>query len=753
MCEFTHDLICRVAYELLPAPRRETLHQRAARAWEGKARRNPAAQTALAYHRGRAGLSERAPWWKRRAVVAGAVAALVAVLAGTVWLLRPRPSIPVIASRVAVFPFPVQGAGAYNFLGEGMVDLLSSKLDGAGELKRVDPAKVFAAAGKNGVAVDNLERASETAARIGAGLFVTGRVLQLGSRLHIEASLYDRRTPDLAEFHTSVEDDASRAPELVDQLAVQLLAARGTPRAADARRVALSTTKSLPALRAYLEGEQLLRGRQFEPATKAFQRAVAADSLFALAYYRLAVAAMWDDDTELEHDAIETAVRLGTRLPDPVRLFARGLMAWWKGDVSEAEQLFRSSLSLDPEQAEAWYFLGETQLHLGLMNGEPLSDSREAFEMTVSLDSSNAEARWHLIQLAAMDERFADVESLLNRAHPDGNRDKYWDAVTAFGRGTDVDRTRAIETLSRSSLDDAWLAVLMVNMFFDDFDAMEPLVQVLLVPSRPAEVRANGYVWLAHMDLARGRWRSAKGRLEQAARHDPATAIEMQAYLMGLPFVSASEEELRSTLQRLRVWDAQRVPKSLPHPWFSLHDGLHPSLRLYYLGTLGARLGQVEYVVRSVNALEAADTSPSRESLRSNLARTLRAMLAERRGGPAAALAVVKTPRKLLNTELVTFSPFYSQADERYLRAEWLHQTGARDEALRWYTSLAESPPYGFVFRGPSYMRRAEIYEARGDSALAVEYYGRFVKMWKDCDPELRPMVAKAEQKLLALSR
>jgi hypothetical protein len=42
----------------------------------------------------------------------------------------------------------------------------------------------------------------------------------------------------------------------------------------------------------------------------------------------------------------------------------------------------------------------------------------------------------------------------------------------------------------------------------------------------------------------------------------------------------------------------------------------------------------------------------------------------------------------------------------------------------------------------------AQIYERRGDRAKAAEHYGQFIELWKDCDPELRPLVESARQRL-----
>ena len=47
--------------------------------------------------------------------------------------------------------------------------------------------------------------------------------------------------------------------------------------------------------------------------------------------------------------------------------------------------------------------------------------------------------------------------------------------------------------------------------------------------------------------------------------------------------------------------------------------------------------------------------------------------------------------------------------------------------------------------------RSGEIYENLGEMDKAVENYRRFIEYWKDCDPELRPMVEDAQARLALL--
>ena len=96
-------------------------------------------------------------------------------------------------------------------------------------------------------------------------------------------------------------------------------------------------------------------------------------------------------------------------------------------------------------------------------------------------------------------------------------------------------------------------------------------------------------------------------------------------------------------------------------------------------------------------------------------------------------------------------SGIVSQAYERYLRAELLHETGRDDEALRWYATFAENSPYDLVYLAPSLYRQAQIYDARGQNALASERYRQFAELWKDCDPQLRPLTTNARARIARL--
>jgi hypothetical protein len=55
------------------------------------------------------------------------------------------------------------------------------------------------------------------------------------------------------------------------------------------------------------------------------------------------------------------------------------------------------------------------------------------------------------------------------------------------------------------------------------------------------------------------------------------------------------------------------------------------------------------------------------------------------------------------------------------------------------------------IYLAPAHLREGEIYEKLGRPAQAADHYARFIELWKDCDPELRPTMEEARRRLARL--
>jgi len=203
--------------------------------------------------------------------------------------VAPPARIPLDSSALAVLPFHTTGASAdVAWLREGMVDLLSIALDGFAGWRTVHPRTVLARAGEGRGAAD-VAAAARTARAAGAATMVLGSAVAVGPQLRLRAELYDavglRR---LAAVDAS--GSLAEPGPVVDSVAVGLARERlGRTGLAGRRAPHEYATTSPQALRAYLAAEQLVRQGALQVAAESLFRAIALDSTFGLAYYRLYV--------------------------------------------------------------------------------------------------------------------------------------------------------------------------------------------------------------------------------------------------------------------------------------------------------------------------------------------------------------------------------------------------------------------------------------------------------------------------------
>ena len=114
---------------------------------------------------------------------------------------------------------------------------------------------------------------------------------------------------------------------------------------------------------------------------------------------------------------------------------------------------------------------------------------------------------------------------------------------------------------------------------------------------------------------------------------------------------------------------------------FAMHNGLHEHLRRYLLALIEARRGDTRAAHAHAEALAALPAPPWERSSRRISTRGARARALRAAGNPAAALTELESGRSEAWFQLTVASPFYSQAFERFMRAELLEELGRKEEA------------------------------------------------------------------------
>ena len=638
------------------------------------------------------------------------------------------------APAVAVLPFTVRGEGLEVWR-EGMVEALSSNLDGAGGLRAVDSRTVLARWHENVGEGDSpdLSTALGAARAAGARWALVGSVIGGSGGLRLTADVYD-----LVSGEVIGDGQVEGAPEeifrLVDGLSIEVLRAlQSDPSPGSSFDLARITTRSVEALRAYLEGLALLRRGAFEDAIPRFERAVAEDSTFALAHYRLSQAHGWAGGTgsPARREALQRALRHGDRLPRRESLLLRARRAVGAGDLSYVDSLERA-VRRYPDDAEAWYLLGEVRLHgAGPRIPSNLEEVAEAFRHAVELDPNFTPYLIHWFDMAAWHEpdsaEAARRLDQLRRAGADARvlRPKQLTFDLTFGdSATRAARLAALDTIPRG----AKITSISEGLYNPRHASLREAVLRSVLDDTRGE---NKLRWVRYLfqNLAFGQGRIEAGLevLEDPlVPHGPRRFCELwRAAAMGLP-VSAG------------VLEAAR--EGAP-----LEEGVNPCVYVgraewaIERGDRGERARAVELLRKAAEAYLARASADSAEAanVRAMLQGSLRALdgyAAWREGDPDGAARLLEEAQRALPSDEARWwlARIHLERDRPARAVRWLRSFWWDEHTLARY-----------------HLGRA--YEAVGEPERAREAYRAFVEGWSEADPALQPRVEEARDALARL--
>jgi len=344
----------------------------------------------------------------------------------------PRATLPDGTEAVAVMPFTTSGPET-DVWKEGMVSMLTTNLDGMGGLRAIDKRTVLARWRERvpeGGAAD-LATTLNAARAAQASVAVVGDVVSIGETMRISAAVHDTES-GATLGRLQAEGNADDFMALIDQITVQAVEAarrdgeRSGGGALPVPDVSALTTTSLPALRAYLEGERLYRQSRFEQAIEPLERAVALDSTFAMAHLRLADAYASTTPTAISDRVaalaavrthLRAADRHGGRLPPRERALLEASMAIdLEGDRPTSADILRAAVQRFPTDPELWarysdmLFSPIVARHVG---AEPIGGARQAARRALALDSTMTPAYISLIAPAIAQGDTAEARRLL----------------------------------------------------------------------------------------------------------------------------------------------------------------------------------------------------------------------------------------------------------------------------------------------------------------------------------------------------
>jgi tetratricopeptide (TPR) repeat protein len=669
---------------------------------------------------------------RARWAVALALVLLLALGAGgaLLWRSRAGPS-ALDADLVAVAPFDVL-APELQLWREGLVDLLARNLDGAGPLRTVSPTVVI----RRWEGRADRASAEALATSTGAGLAIYGSLLpESRDSVRLTAAILDAARAEITA-EAEVRGPADQLARLADSLALRLLAELGEVRPLSATRSAGVGSRSLPAIRAFLRGEQWFRRTAWDSARTSYERAVELDSAFALAYWRLGATRGWQVSSEdsLARAYYQLAGDRNHGLPPRESLLIvfdslRGTI--FEGTLTDSaseqrvQRLLRAAEEATrryPNDPESWVALGEAGVHFGAGRGVSDETTLSAFARAIALDSAFALSYIHAWQLAAfLDDRLSARRYALGFLSLGPGRREAIAARTAIhilNRPPASEVGRLLDTLPMHAIAE------LVNAFVGTPDSEEVGVAVgrafVAAPAqdRPELDRETREGLFASTLAYRGHLREASRLL---ARHPGVMALGTYTELALLGLIPADTVDAVFERQ-LREGPGSYLRLGFPLPWWAVRRDTFRLKR--YASLLGGR--------------EPAEDVPLLDRY---LHAASNAYLALVRGDTAEALTRFQAlPAK---AGVVWY--------ERLTLARMLAALGREREAL---DVLDREFPFGAYIsaRGTWALERARLAEKLGQSDKARRWYGYVAQVWRHADPELLPVVAEAREALTRLT-
>jgi class 3 adenylate cyclase/TolB-like protein len=669
------------------------------------------------------------PFLLRRPVLSGAVALVVGLAALAGLLTRDRggltPSDAIAESAapgVAVVPFSVNDPELERWR-EGMVDLVSTNLDGAAGLRAIDSRTVLARwrelVPENEVA--DLPTALEVARRSGAKYGLVGSVVSSGATMRLAAELYDLDSGE-ALGRPQVEGSPDSIFGLVDRLSIQVLALILERQGGDAPTVDLAsvTTSSLPALKSFLEAEGLARRGDFPRAIPAYENAIEADSTFALAHYRLGDAYGWSEGLGAAgvRQQYAAAERFSDRLPTRDADLLNVSLAYANAR-DDATRLAREATRRYPDDPGAWYLLGEVYFHVSHQSLLTLDERREPFARASRLDPTFLPAEIHLLDIAFMSADQAAADSLMRQFDPATAGSDYGDAYTtayALAFGDSLARSRAFVRLGSLPIY-AYRRILPL-LGHPRFARIQAEV------FRIARSRPEYETFAPQADFFYGQsllLNGELGTLIEAVETGSITAAALSqtlaiAYFSDLPIPSAIYDQALSS----GPGDSIPGPQTAVAAVRDIESGNRERAQRTIAGIRAAGSA----------LLQAGDSTNARDL--ASVAKALEGRETMLRGRKAEALEALEAVYRESG-----FPPAAIWA------AEILAEQGDLDRAIRYMEQFGASPLIGFQL--------GELYEKAGRREEALEAYGWVPLAWEGADSALQPKVAQARQAIARL--
>jgi eukaryotic-like serine/threonine-protein kinase len=550
--------------------------------------------------------------------------------------------------------------------------------------------------------------AREVAMREGAKAVVVGDISPIGKGLVLSARVLSAVDgAELVAVRETADDESGLLPT-IDRLSKRMRERIGeslrTIRANEPLEAV--TTSSLEALRLYTEGARASDRGESDRAVTLLRQAIALDSGFAMAWRKLAVAVSNARGSQAEYVAAATkAYQHRDRLPEIERY--------------QTTAYYYYTVDYNPEQVISAY-----RAILELKPDDPIAPNNLALIL-------NVRRRW------------AEAEQIARAGAERGQGANVWQKVVqaqmAEGKATEARQTIAkmVAEDSGSVLTQRTVVSFFASM--GQYDSARAELATLNRMARDPSDQAGTLGLSTALDLTQGELAEAERQIRDLMTLGERRGLP-QDHVAGAANLASIQARYRGKpADALRIIEAALA--RFPLARMAAEDRPYTELAIAY-----ASAGQPEMARRMMTEYRSATPDGLQRGEAFRHAAAGYVALAEKR--PAEAIAEFRQwydETGCTNCGLPEIGRAWDQA-------------GQADSALASYQQSVTAPVgllqlFGDAWNlAHSYKRLGELYEEKGQREKALEYYGKFVGLWKDADAELQPQVRDVKERMTRLA-
>jgi len=343
---------------------------------------------------------EVSPFVRYRTWISGGAAVVLLTVLGIAFRSKILPAkrvAPVEQASLAILPFRnASGDASLNWLGPSLADMLSTDVGQSARLRTISPDRLHQVLSDLKITPDaaiDPTTVSRVAEFTSADTVVWGQYAKFGDQIRIDATLLDLKRNRRAPLKIEAANE-KEIPGTVDGLAE--LIRKNLAVSADVLKELKASSfqpssKSVPALRDYNRGVQLVRDGKNLEAVKTLQAAIQEDPQFALAFSRLS-----ETDSALGYDTdaekySRKALELSQQLPLAEKYLIEANHARIMKDNKKAIEAYENLSKSFPDNADVEYALGSLYVEIG-----DNDKARASFSRILQSDPKNIKALWQM---------------------------------------------------------------------------------------------------------------------------------------------------------------------------------------------------------------------------------------------------------------------------------------------------------------------------------------------------------------------